>query len=299
MYCSMHLMKMSDCRAKMKEKCYVGVIGAGQMGSGIAQVFAIGGYCVLVYDINSDALKLSQNRILNSLEKMKSKKLIDEDICEIQKRISYCSCISAMKCCSIFVESAFEDFKIKEDIFSELSTILQRTSFVASNTSSYSITKLSKMVPWPEKFIGFHFMNPPPMMELLEIIKGLYTNQETFDFFWNLAKELKKIPIFSKNSPGFVLNRILISMLNEAMYVLYEGISSAEEIDTAMKLGAHHPMGPLMLADLIGLDTVLAILKTLQKELGEYKYVPCPLLENHVKHGRLGKKSGEGFYKYE
>lgn len=279
-------------------KYQIGVIGAGQMGSGIAQVFAIFGYEVIIYDIVQEAYKRAQKRISDSLEKMQYNYLINEDPLKIHSRISYCSSISEMKDCRVFIESALENFNIKEQVFTELSKILKPSSFVASNTSSYSITKLSKMVPWPDKFIGFHFMNPPPLMKLVEVIQGLYTSQETFDFFWDLAKGLGKVPVSSKNSPGFVLNRILISMINEAIYILHEGIATEEGIDTAMKLGANHPMGPLALADLIGLDTVLAILKTLQADLCESKYAPCPLLENYVQHGRLGKKSGEGFYKY-
>ncbi len=282
----------------IKDRYKIGVIGAGQMGSGIAQVFAINGYEVTVYDVAPKACERAQKRISDSLEKMQSNYLINEDPLEIQSRISYCSAISEMKHCRVFIESALENFDIKREIFTELSKILKQSSFVASNTSSYSITKLSKIVPWSEKFVGFHFMNPPPLMKLIEVIKGLYTNQETFDFFWELAKDLGKVPVSSKNSPGFVLNRVLISMINEAIYVLYEGIATEEGIDTAMKLGANHPMGPLALADLIGLDTVLAILKTLQEDLSDSKYAPCPLLENYVQHGRLGKKSGEGFYKY-
>jgi 3-hydroxybutyryl-CoA dehydrogenase len=283
----------------MKKKDIVAVIGAGQMGSGIAQVFAMSGYTVRIYDISSDIFKTSQKRILDSLKKLESKCLIDKKSEEIQQHISYHSEIKELAGCDIFMESAFEDFKIKERIFATLSDILKPTSLVATNTSSYSITSLSRMTPWPNKFIGFHFMNPPPIMELLEVIKGLYTSEETFNFFWQLAKNLKKIPIASKNSPGFVLNRIIIPMINEAIYVLYEGISTVEQIDAAMKLGANHPMGPLALADLIGLDTVLAILKTLQKELGQNKYAPCPLLENYVLHGKLGKKSKNGFYNYD
>lgn len=277
----------------------IAVIGAGQMGSGIAQVFATRGYYVKIHDISEKVFETSQQRIHSSLVKLESKQLINKKSEIIQQRISYQRDMAALSDCNIFIESAFEDFSIKEDIFQKLSRILKPTSFIASNTSSYSITALSQLVPHPERFIGFHFMNPPPIMELVEVIKGLYTNEKTFSLFWRLAKELGKTPIASKNSPGFVLNRILIPMINEAIYALYEGISTADEIDAAMKLGANHPIGPLALADLIGLDTVLAILKTLQKELGENKYAPCPLLEKYVAQKWLGKKTKKGFYRYE
>jgi 3-hydroxybutyryl-CoA dehydrogenase len=277
----------------------VAVIGAGQMGSGIGQVFATAGYLVRIHDLSEQIFERSQNRIRNSLKKLESKDLLPESVHKIQNRISYWAKIEELSGCRIFVESAFEDFSIKTKIFCKLADILTPTSLVATNTSSYSITALSSLIPWPNKLIGFHFMNPPPLMELLEIIRGLYTDNETFDFFWQLARKLKKVPIKSKNSPGFVLNRILILMINEAIFALYENVSTPEQIDTALMLGANHPMGPLALADLIGLDTVLAIMKTLYRELGEEKYAPCPLLENYVIHGRLGRKTKQGFYEYQ
>ncbi len=282
----------------MEKKGKVAVIGAGQMGSGIGQVFASSGYHVKINDTSGNIFETSQNRIFNSLKRLESKDLLSDTTETIQNRISYHADIKELSDCEIFIESAFENFRIKQSIFSNLYDILKPTSLIATNTSSYSITSLSKMVPWPDKFIGFHFMNPPPIMELVEIIKGLYTSEDTFNFFWGLANNLKKTPIASKNAPGFVLNRILIPMINEAIFALHEGISTPKEIDDALKLGANHPIGPLALADLIGLDTVLAILKTLQKELGENKYAPCPLLENYVSRGALGKKSQKGFYDY-
>ncbi|MDR1375497.1 MAG: 3-hydroxybutyryl-CoA dehydrogenase [Holosporaceae bacterium] len=283
----------------MEENATVAVLGAGQMGSGIGQVFATAGYSVKIYDLAEQILEKSKNRIHTSLEKLKSKCLIDEEIVNIENRISHHTKMEELHDCSIFMESAFEDFSAKISIFHELSNILTESSLVATNTSSYSITSLAGFVPWPEKFIGLHFMNPPPIMELLEIIRGSQTSNETFDFFLQLAKKLKKTPIVSKNSPGFVLNRILIPMINEAIYALQENVSSTEQIDAALTLGANHPIGPLALADLIGLDTVLAILKTLQKELGENKYAPCPLLESYVTRGLLGKKTKSGFYEYQ
>ncbi|MBR1734543.1 MAG: 3-hydroxybutyryl-CoA dehydrogenase [Alphaproteobacteria bacterium] len=229
----------------------VAVIGAGQMGSGIAQVFATSKYEVKIYDISEKIIPISRNRIKNSLTKLESKELLVESSEKIQQRISYQTNIEELTDCDIFIESAFEDFSIKENIFRKLSEILKPTSLIASNTSSYSITALSQLIPYSDRFIGFHFMNPPPLMELIEIIKGLYTSEKTFSFFWKLAKELGKIPVASKNSPGFILNRILIPMINEAIYALQERISTADQIDAAMKLGANHPIGPLALAVLI------------------------------------------------
>lgn len=282
-----------ECNSKK-----VAVIGAGQMGSGIAQVFATHGYSVKVYDLSQSIFSLSKQRILESLKKLQSKQLIQETPEAILCRISYQSDMRALADCKIVLESAFEDFAIKEAIFRELSTFLKPCTFVSSNTSSYSITAFSQLLPYPDRFIGFHFMNPPPIMELVEVVQGLHTSEKTFSFFWELAIELEKTPIASQNSPGFVLNRILIPMINEAIYVLYEGISSADQIDTAMKLGANHPIGPLALADLIGLDTILAIMATLQKELDQDKYAPCPLLKEYVEKGWLGKKKGRGFFEY-
>ena len=279
-------------------KKQVSVIGAGQMGSGIAQVFATAGYPVKIFDISDEILKRACNNIQISLEKLHSKNLISAEPKKILDGISFENNFSALAGSQVFIESAFEDFSIKIKIFKRLTPLLSKNCYVASNTSSYSITALSKMIPYPDRFAGFHFMNPPPLMELIEIIKGLYTSDETFVFFKDLAAKLGKTAIFSKNSPGFVLNRILIPMINEAIFALYEGVSTAEQIDTALKLGANHPIGPLALADLIGLDTVLAIMRTLHKEMGDEKYIPCPMLENYVARGLLGKKTKKGFYEY-
>ena len=279
-------------------KKQVSVIGAGQMGSGIAQVFATAGYPVKIFDISDEILKRACNNIQISLEKLHSKNVISAEPKKILDGISFENNFSALAGSQVFIESAFEDFSIKIKIFKRLTPLLSKNCYVASNTSSYSITALSKMIPYPDRFAGFHFMNPPPLMELIEIIKGLYTSDETFVFFKDLAAKLGKTAIFSKNSPGFVLNRILIPMINEAIFALYEGVSTAEQIDTALKLGANHPIGPLALADLIGLDTVLAIMRTLHKEMGDEKYIPCPMLENYVARGLLGKKTKKGFYEY-
>jgi len=282
-----------------KEMTKIAVIGAGQMGSGIAQVFATSNYTVKIMDISVQSFEKSQQNIKKSLEKLYGKSLINTPPEQILKNISYHENIHNLDDCEVFIESAFEDFETKSNILYQLAEILTPQSYVATNTSSYSVTSLSKLFPYPERFIGFHFMNPVPMIELVEVIRGHYTNDETFNFFFDLAKSIGKTPIAVRNAPGFVLNRILLPMINEAIYVLYSGISTPEQIDTAMTLGSKHPIGPLALADLIGLDTVLAILKTLQKELGENKYAPCPLLEEYVANKRLGRKTKKGFYEYE
>lgn len=277
----------------------VAVIGAGQMGSGIAQVFATAGFRVSVYDISPKILDKSKIRIEHSLSRLADKNQLEEPPEVIANRVKFVGKMSDLADSRVFIESAFENFDIKTNVLYELAQYLSKESYVASNTSSLSITSLSQMLPRPDRFIGFHFMNPPPIMQLVEVIRGYHTSDETYNYFWNLAKRLGKYPIYSKNAPGFVLNRILIPMINEAIYALYENISTAEQIDEALKLGANHPIGPLALADLIGLDTVLAILKTLQKEMGERnKYKPCPLLEEYVEKGLLGRKSKKGFYEY-
>ena len=277
----------------------IAIIGAGQMGSGIAQVFATAGYKVLVYDVSQKILNKSKIRIEHSLAKLADKNQLEELPKVISSRINFVTKMSDLSESQIFIESAFENFDIKTNILYELANYLSEDSYVASNTSSISITSLSQMLPRPDRFIGFHFMNPPPLMQLIEVIRGYHTSDETYQYFWDLAKRLGKYPIYSRNTPGFVLNRVLIPMINEAIYVLHNNVSTANQIDEALKLGANHPMGPLALADLIGLDTVLAILRTLQKELGEKnKYKPCPLLEEYVEKGFLGRKTKKGFFEY-
>lgn len=277
----------------------IAIIGAGQMGSGIAQVFATAGYKVLIYDVSQKILNKSKIRIEHSLAKLADKNQLEELPKVISSRVNFVTKMSDLSESQIFIESAFENFDIKTNILYELANYLSEDSYVASNTSSISITSLSQMLPRPDRFIGFHFMNPPPLMQLIEVIRGYHTSDETYQYFWDLAKRLGKYPIYSRNTPGFVLNRVLIPMINEAIYVLHNNVSTANQIDEALKLGANHPMGPLALADLIGLDTVLAILRTLQKELGEKnKYKPCPLLEEYVEKGFLGRKTKKGFFEY-
>ncbi|MDR1362139.1 MAG: 3-hydroxybutyryl-CoA dehydrogenase [Holosporaceae bacterium] len=277
----------------------ISLIGAGQMGSGIGEVFASAGFSVKIHDVSEEIFERSRRKISDSLEKLNSKNQLAEPVEVIEQRISYHRDLDELADGDVFIESVLEDFPTKSGVFKRLSKILKPSSLVATNTSSYSITTLSQLLPWPEKFIGFHFMNPPPRMKLLEVIRGLHTSDVTFNFFWRLAESLAKMPIPSRNSPGFVLNRILIPMINEAIHTLYEGVSSIEHIDKTLQLGANHPMGPLGLADLIGLDTVLAIMKTLHREMGDDKYRPCPLLESYVANGKLGKKTKSGFYEYQ
>jgi 3-hydroxybutyryl-CoA dehydrogenase len=273
----------------------VGVIGAGQMGSGIAQLCASVGYRTKLCDISEQILVIAQQRIRESLSKLAAKQQLENSPEKILELISYGINIEDLSDCSILIESAFEDFDIKSNILYKIGNFIKPTSYVASNTSSYSITAMAKMLPYPHRFLGLHFMNPPPLMELIEVIRGSNTDDETFNFFWKFAMALKKTPIESKDSPGFILNRILIPMINEAIFLLQEKVSTPDYIDAALRFGAHHPMGPLALADLIGLDTVLSIMKTLRTDLNQEKYNPCPLLEEYVALGYLGKKSRRGF----
>ena len=274
------------------------VIGAGQMGSGIAQLFAMRGFEVILQDISDISLKRAQSTIMQSLTKFHEKGQLSAMPCDIMAKIKYTNEISECQKVKIIIESIFEDFEMKFQVIDSLNKYIDNTTYIATNTSSFSISDLAKANAFPENFIGFHFMNPVVMMELVEVISGVSTSAETVRFFQNLSFMLGKTSIRVKNSPGFVLNRILIPMINEAIWVLYEGISSPEEIDIAMTLGANHKMGPLALADLIGLDTVLAILKTLQEGVDIGKYTPCPLLAQYVAANKLGRKTKCGFFEY-
>ena len=275
----------------------VSVIGAGQMGSGIAQLFAMHGFIVTLIDVSDIALRKAITNINTSLEKLKSKQEITESANDVLSRISISLDISACSNSKIIIESAFEDFETKFGILNSINPYIDNNTYIATNTSSFSVSDLAKAVSYPENFLGFHFMNPVVLMDLVEIVSGVLTSESTIHFFKSLSSRLNKTGICVKNSPGFVLNRILIPMINEAIWTLYEDISTAEEIDQAMQLGANHKMGPLALADLIGLDTVMAILRTLQ-QIDVNKYVPCPLLRQYVAANKLGRKSGVGFYSY-
>jgi len=277
----------------------VGVVGAGQMGSGIAQVAAQAGFSVILNDVLEDYLKKALDGIRKSLSKFVGKgKISKEQEEEIRSRIKTDISLSSMADADFVVEAIVENERIKTDIFQKLDQIVKPEGIIASNTSSISITRLAGSTKRPEKVIGMHFMNPVPLMKLVEIIRALQTSEETFQITKELALKMDKVPVEAKDYPGFISNRILMPMINEAVYALFEGVGSAEEIDQVMKLGMNHPMGPLALADLIGLDTCLAIMEVLHRGLGDDKYRPCPLLRKYVEAGWLGRKTKRGFYQY-
>jgi 3-hydroxybutyryl-CoA dehydrogenase len=278
----------------------IGVVGSGQMGGGIAQVLAQSGRDVLLYDSNPSQLANGHKTISTRLDKLVEKsKLTKESAAQVLARIKTVGSISELKPVECVIEAIVENTEIKIALFKELDQTLPPETILASNTSSISITKLAAATKRPEKVVGMHFMHPVPVMTLVELIRGLQTSDSTYNSILNLSKEIGKTPITAKfDYPAFIVNRILVPMINEAVFVLMEGISTVEEIDLSMKLGTNHPMGPLELADFVGLDTVLSICKILHAELGDDKYRPCPLLTKYVEAGWYGKKSGRGFYKY-
>lgn len=277
----------------------IAIIGSGQMGSGIAQVAALAGYEVVLNDICDESLKKAVLNIEKSLQKFVDKeKISPENAKNTLSNIKTTLDINTIGNAELVIEAATENLEIKEKIFKNLAQIVKNDAILASNTSSISITKLASFTKSPERFIGMHFMNPVPLMKLVEIIKGLKTSDETFAAIKDVAEKMGKTTTCSEDRAGFILNRILIPMINEAVFVLEQNIGSVQSIDDSMKLGAAHPMGPLALADLIGLDTCLAIMQILHKELGEDKYRPSSLLAKYVEAGLLGRKTGEGFYKY-
>lgn len=275
------------------------VLGAGTMGGGIVQAFAQKGYEVIVRDIKDEFVERGLAGINKNLSKLVSKGKITEEAKEdILSRISGTTDMNLAADCDLVVEAAIENMKIKKEIFAELDKICKPETILASNTSSLSITEVASATSRPEKVIGMHFFNPAPVMKLVEIIRGMATSQETFDAVKELSLAIGKDPIEVEEAPGFVVNRILIPMINEASFILQEGIASVEDIDTAMKFGANHPMGPLALGDLIGLDVCLAIMDVLYNETGDTKYRASSTLRKYVRAGWLGRKTGKGFYNY-
>ncbi len=278
----------------------IAIIGAGTMGNGIAHVFAMNGFKVSLVDVSQDRLEQAIETIDKNLWRMVAKEKIDETVKEqcIENISTFTSIEDAVGDCDLAIEAASENMDLKLSIFRELDDACPPNCILASNTSSISITKIASVTTRPDRVIGMHFMNPVPVMKLVEVIRGYHTSNETTATIMEMSITLSKIPVEVNDYPGFVANRILMPMINEAIYTLYEGVAGVEEIDTVMKLGMAHPMGPLQLADFIGLDVCLAILKVLHNGFGLTKYTPCPLLVNMVTANNLGKKTGEGFYKY-
>ncbi len=278
----------------------VGVVGAGQMGNGIAQVVAMHKVPVVMMDVKEEALSKGMKTIESSCDRLIKKELMTAgEKAEALGRVTTTTNMADFKDCDLVIEAATENVELKLKIFRQLDEICSSKTILASNTSSISITKMAAVTKRPEKVVGMHFMNPVPLMKLVEGIRGLQTSDESFKRVAEFAQSLGKTFIEVKDMPAFAVNRILMPMINEAIYVLHEGIASVEDIDSAMKLGTNQPMGPLTLADFVGLDTCLAIMNVLHEGLGESKYRPCPLLVKYVEAGWLGRKSGRGFYNYE
>ena len=277
----------------------VGVIGAGQMGSGIAHVCALGGYDVMLHDVSADRIATGLSLIEKNMARQVSRGIIEPAAMEAgMARIKPAGELQVIGTTDLAIEAATEDEEVKKSIFKALTPYLSDTTILASNTSSISITRLASVSDRPERFIGLHFMNPVPLMKLVEIIRGIATDAVTYEAAVNFARSLGKTTANAEDFPAFIVNRILVPMINEAIYTLYEGVGTVDAIDTALKLGANHPMGPLELGDFIGLDTVLSIMNVLHEGLADSKYRPCPLLVKYVEAGWLGRKTKRGFYDY-
>jgi 3-hydroxybutyryl-CoA dehydrogenase len=283
----------------MKDFERIGIIGAGQMGSGIAQVCAVAGFEVVLMDSAAASLDKAKAGISARLDTLLAKGRIEAEArAEAEARIIATTVMGDLAVCDLVIEAASENEQVKRAIYASLCPVLKPNAVIASNTSSISITRLAAATDRPEHFMGIHFMNPVPVMKLIELVRGIATDEMTFKRAKAFAEQLGKTVTLSEDFPAFIVNRILLPMINEAIYTLYEGVGSVEAIDTAMKLGANHPMGPLELADFIGLDTCLAIMQVLHDGLADSKYRPCPLLVKYVEAGWLGKKTGRGFYDY-
>ena len=277
----------------------VGVVGAGQMGNGIAHVFALAGFDVLMTDVSREALDSALSHVEGNLDRQVSReKITAADRDDALKRIKTTMTLSDLGACDLIIEAATERETVKAAIFEDLVPHLAPHTILTSNTSSISITRLASRTDRPEKFMGFHFMNPVPIMQLVELIRGIATDDATYQTMLKVVEKLGKTSASAEDFPAFIVNRILMPMINEAVYTLYEGVGSVKSIDSAMKLGTNHPMGPLELADFIGLDTCLAIMNVLHEGLADTKYRPCPLLTKYVEAGWLGRKSERGFYDY-
>ena len=277
----------------------VGVIGAGQMGVGIAHVCAASGLGINLVDVSDEILSKAEATIDQNLARLvKRGKLTEEQKTLALNNLNVSSDVKAVADCDLVIEAATEDEEVKKGIYNNICPILKKDAILATNSSSISITRLAAQTDRPERFIGVHFMNPAPLMELIELINGIATEQKVYEIIHAFVLRLGKTPVCSEDFPAFIVNRILLPMVNEAVYTLYEGVGSVEAIDTSMRLGAHHPMGPLELADFIGLDTCLSIMQVLHDGLADTKYRPCPLLVKYVEAGWLGRKSGRGFYDY-
>lgn len=276
----------------------IGVIGAGQMGSGIAEVSLASGYKTLMRDVTPEAVERGKKRIMTDLDKRVQKgKMTAEEQKKILERLTTTTRLDDLRRCDFIIEAATEQVPLKKEIFQTLDRVTRQDVILASNTSSISITRIASFTNRPERVVGMHFFNPAPVMKLLELIRGMGTSEETFQTTRELSRKFGKTPIEAKDLPGFISSRLIFNYMNEGIYALYEGLGTIEEIDSIMKMGANHPMGPLELADLVGLDTILSVMQVLQEAFGD-KYHPCPLLTKYVEAGYLGVKTGRGFYPY-